>query len=86
LPGQHYTPKSSGKSIQSFPQAKQLTLQRGVTGPARMANISPIVECPHAARSYSFDYISKTKKENAIGLLRAYSGKSWLSYGVVDSS
>jgi hypothetical protein len=48
---------------------------RGVTSTAR-----------HAALSHSFDYISTTKGENVIGLLCTCSRRSWLSYGVGDSS
>jgi hypothetical protein len=48
---------------------------RGVTSTAR-----------HTALSHSFDYISKTKDENVIGLLCTCLRRSWLSYGVGDSS
>jgi hypothetical protein len=40
----------------------------------------------HAALSHSFDYISKTNSENVIGLFCKCSRRSWLSYGVGDSS
>jgi hypothetical protein len=40
----------------------------------------------HAALSHSIDYISTTQGENVIGLLCTCSRRSWLSYGVGDSS
>ena len=41
---------------------------------------------PHAARSHSFVYISTSWGANVIGLLRACSWRSWLSYSVGESS
>jgi hypothetical protein len=66
------------------------TLQRGVTSAARHSvNITcrgVTSTARHAALSHSFDYISTIKGENVIGLLCTCSQRSWLSYGVGDSS
>jgi len=63
-----------------------LTLQSGVTSTARRSeNISchgVMNTAHHAAHSHSFTYISTTSGANVIGLLRACSWRSWLSYGV----
>jgi hypothetical protein len=48
---------------------------RGVTSTAR-----------HAALSHAFNYISTTQGETVIGLICTCSRRSWLSYGVGDSS
>ena len=66
-----------------------LTLQCRVTSAARHSeNIScsgVTSAARHGARSHSFVYISTTSGANVIGLLRACSWRSWLSYGVGNS-
>jgi hypothetical protein len=71
-------------------QHQLLTLQRGVTSTTRHSeNITcrgVMSTARHAALSHSFDYISTTLGEKVIGLLCMCSRRSWLSYGVGDSS
>jgi hypothetical protein len=61
-----------------------------VTSAARHSKIIACREATstarHAALSHSFDYISTTYGENVIGLICTCSRRSWLFYGVGDSS
>ena len=82
--------KQSGHQYINIRPQLVLTLQRGVMSAAHHSeNITcrgvTSTAC-HAALSHSFDYISTTLGENVIGLLCTCSRRSWLSYGVGESS